>query len=211
VNTVTSPAGITLTYLPAVETPTSTQSAGFSATFKHSVPNHGDVTVKLTFGRVAVQVESLIASAPGSVDGPETPVDVGAPLPSGPGNSELGSAGGWNGGPSANGSSATPTTPPLGLVRPGSPSLANSDSVQEPASGTRSWSGTASAAGGRDQAALAWREKAASLAAGYHTDGGHGLYLALIIGGLAILVGGLIFGPRAVRTPATHVLRVPPR
>ena len=211
VDTITSPAGAKVTYLPAVETPTSVESAGFSIAFRQTVPNQGVVGITMTFGRVKAVLEALAA-----------PPDLGSAdvsLPSGP-------AGGTDGGgstavaspggdilatlPSTGAAAATSTGAPAGgFFRSGPPPPA---AGPEPAA-----LGAVPAPSGEavldptnsDSETLALaRQNAATLAALSRTSAGHHLYVALIVAGLAAVGGALLFGRRTVLATPSASLQV---
>jgi hypothetical protein len=61
-NALLAKAGITVTYLPAVRTPTSLESGGLAITVAMNVPSQGIVSATTTLGRVSVETASVIAA-----------------------------------------------------------------------------------------------------------------------------------------------------
>lgn len=213
VNTITSPAGAKVTYLPAVETPTSIESAGFSVSFAQTVPNQGVVGITMTFGRVKAELEAL-AAAP----------DLGSADVTLPGDA-VGSTGGPSGTapapPVTPGGSTTPAVPPVsggvatssgaplgGFFRSG-PSVATTGSEATESAAVVGATGARSPGTASDEVLALARQNAAQLAALSRTSSGHHLYVALIVAGLAALAGGLLFGRRSVLAPPSNSLHLP--
>jgi len=215
---LTSPGGVTVTYLPATETPTSIESAGFAVSFRQTVPNQGATAITMTFGRVKVELEAL-AAAPdlGSADvaAPVIP-DGGAPSSGvGPDTAPLDGPGALAG--PAGGGAASAAPPALGgFFRSGVPAAGPSDAgadgpspatVESPAAASVGGSGRGGAS--NEEALALARRNAATLAALSRTSAGHHLYVALIIAGLAAAIGGMLFGRRAVHAAPGATLRFP--
>ena len=76
-NALLRSAGVTLTYLPAVQTPTSIESAGLAVTWARAVPSQGVVTVTITLGRVLVQ--TTYASGGSDASGSTSPLPPAPP------------------------------------------------------------------------------------------------------------------------------------
>jgi hypothetical protein len=195
-----SKAGITLTYLPAKETPTSVDSAGLLVSFNQQVQTQGQVKVTLTLGRVGADVES----------GPATATDNGS---SGAGSatssSALGGSGSGTGalGDSGSSAGAGATLGSSGLSAAGvaAPVLASG----LPSSSTRK-TGKSSGSG-----TLSLGLRGRRLAG----DMGSGLYLALVGAGIVLVTGAGLFeglgvrlglrGPRTAVASSGVELRLP--
>lgn len=76
-------AGITLTFLPARETPTSVDSAGLAVSYDRDDPNAGRVRATVTLGRVRAQVNSVSGTVdvPADVASGGLPAETVAPVP----------------------------------------------------------------------------------------------------------------------------------
>jgi hypothetical protein len=194
-------AGINLSYLPAVQTPTSVDSAGLAVTFTKTVPTQGPVKTTLILGHVSATAE------PGPVSEPSS----GAGAPGSTGGSDTGGSaavGDVSGGNAS--TSNRSTSPPASSLGSSGPQQAVLAPALSPVLG-----GNTRTPGSRQPSTASTAGAVFGPLVGKRSSG---VYLALAGIGMAIIAAALLFDGLGIRqmlpstaSGTTSVLRLPSR